>query len=155
MKRILAVSDIHGEVAKLERILEEAGYNPQYDQLILLGDYIDRGSATYHSYEGDIDLMIEHINWLRKNLSLYYETEHYIFVHAGLEPETPLEWQEEEVMLWMHNYDSINLGKLVVHGHTPVDEVEQIEDQLFIDTGASVGGKLSLVVFPSMLVYEE
>lgn len=201
MRRILAVSDVHGEVEKLERVLEDAQYDPTKDQLVLLGDYIDRGPhskevielvmelveegaialkgnhedmwfqafleedwdewiqdiglATFHSYEGDIDLMKEHIHWLRKHLLMYYETEDYIFVHAGLEPETPLEWQDEEIMLWIRNYDRIDLGKIVVHGHTPVRNVEQVEDQLFIDTGASMGGKLSLVELPSMIVYEE
>ncbi|WP_232699459.1 metallophosphoesterase family protein [Brevibacillus daliensis] len=43
MKRILAISDIHGELAKMEEVLKKAAYNPDSDQLILLGDYVDRG----------------------------------------------------------------------------------------------------------------
>lgn len=43
MKRILAISDIHGEIDLFEQLLEKVQYNPMNDQLILLGDYVDRG----------------------------------------------------------------------------------------------------------------
>ncbi|MDR6551586.1 metallophosphoesterase family protein [Paenibacillus qinlingensis] len=43
MKRILVISDIHGELAKFEALLAAARYNSEQDQLILLGDYVDRG----------------------------------------------------------------------------------------------------------------
>ncbi|MFC5450946.1 metallophosphoesterase family protein [Paenibacillus aestuarii] len=43
MKRTLVISDIHGELDKLERLLLDIDYQPEQDQLILLGDYVDRG----------------------------------------------------------------------------------------------------------------
>lgn len=46
MNRILAISDIHGELALFEELLLKANYNPDEDQLFLLGDYIDRGPAS-------------------------------------------------------------------------------------------------------------
>ncbi|MBH0330300.1 MULTISPECIES: metallophosphoesterase family protein [Brevibacillus] len=46
MKRLLAISDIHGELEKLESLIEQVQYDPQNDQLILLGDYIDRGPES-------------------------------------------------------------------------------------------------------------
>ncbi|MGN7470424.1 metallophosphoesterase family protein [Brevibacillus sp. SAFN-007a] len=46
MHRILAISDIHGELDKLESLMELANYDPQRDQLILLGDYVDRGPKS-------------------------------------------------------------------------------------------------------------
>lgn len=45
-KRILAISDIHGEVDLLNQLLEKANYDADEDQLILLGDYVDRGSDS-------------------------------------------------------------------------------------------------------------
>ena len=42
MKRILVISDIHGEIEKFEQLLKEAQYNAKKDQLILLGDYVDQ-----------------------------------------------------------------------------------------------------------------
>jgi len=43
MKRTLLISDIHGEYEKFIRLLEKVKYSPDRDQLVLLGDYIDRG----------------------------------------------------------------------------------------------------------------
>jgi|SRR5690606_12147363 len=43
MERILAISDIHGCCDELNRLLELVKYNFTTDQLILLGDYVDRG----------------------------------------------------------------------------------------------------------------
>lgn len=43
MKRTLVISDIHGELKKFEQLLGEVEYDPEFDQLILLGDYVDRG----------------------------------------------------------------------------------------------------------------
>lgn len=45
-KRILAVSDIHGELDKFLQLLKLAEYDSDKDQLILLGDYIDRGTQN-------------------------------------------------------------------------------------------------------------
>lgn len=43
MKRTLLISDIHGELTLFEELLKKAAFNEQEDQLVLLGDYIDRG----------------------------------------------------------------------------------------------------------------
>ena len=40
---MLAISDIHGNLEKFEKLLEIVQYNKDLDQLLLLGDYIDRG----------------------------------------------------------------------------------------------------------------
>ena len=43
MKRTLVMSDIHGELEMFERLLADVKYDYNQDQLILLGDYVDRG----------------------------------------------------------------------------------------------------------------
>ncbi|WP_449538215.1 metallophosphoesterase family protein [Ferdinandcohnia sp. Marseille-Q9671] len=43
MKRMLAISDIHGDIDKFERLLKLVNYQQEEDQLLLLGDYVDRG----------------------------------------------------------------------------------------------------------------
>jgi serine/threonine protein phosphatase 1 len=43
LKRILAISDIHGFYNEFKELLSLAKYNASSDQLILLGDYVDRG----------------------------------------------------------------------------------------------------------------
>jgi serine/threonine protein phosphatase 1 len=40
---MLAISDIHGDIDKFERLLELVDYHKDKDQLMLLGDYVDRG----------------------------------------------------------------------------------------------------------------
>jgi serine/threonine protein phosphatase 1 len=42
-RRTLAVSDIHGELLRFEKLLDEVGYDAGADHLVLLGDYVDRG----------------------------------------------------------------------------------------------------------------
>jgi len=44
--RILAISDIHGSYDEFIELLDLMGYDSENDQLILLGDYIDRGSQS-------------------------------------------------------------------------------------------------------------
>lgn len=41
--RTLVISDIHGCFDEFNVLLKKVNYNPEKDQLILLGDYVDRG----------------------------------------------------------------------------------------------------------------
>src|SRR4051794_38365133 len=41
-----------------------------------------------------------HLDWLESR-PLFYETDRYIFVHAGLRPDIPLAEQDREDMLWI------------------------------------------------------
>ena len=61
MKRLIAVGDIHGQRAKLEELLGKVQPS-EVDQLIFLGDYIDRGPDS----RGVIELLIG----LRESLPL-------------------------------------------------------------------------------------
>ncbi|ANF98181.1 metallophosphoesterase [Paenibacillus bovis] len=54
--RTLAISDIHGELDLLDRLLDKIDYRPEQDQLILLGDYVDRGSNSRGTLERVIQL---------------------------------------------------------------------------------------------------
>lgn len=51
MKRIIMISDIHGCVRQLNELLELVDYTPSEDQLILLGDYVDRGPNSKETVE--------------------------------------------------------------------------------------------------------
>jgi serine/threonine protein phosphatase 1 len=41
--RLLTISDIHGCLEVLKKLLIKVNYNPKEDKLIILGDYVDRG----------------------------------------------------------------------------------------------------------------
>jgi predicted phosphodiesterase len=42
MERIIAIGDIHGQLARLEGLIERIAPSDE-DRLVFLGDYIDRG----------------------------------------------------------------------------------------------------------------
>jgi serine/threonine protein phosphatase 1 len=73
----------------------------------------------------------------------------FFFVHAGVRPRVPLEQQREEDMLWIRDDFLLHeeqFGKIVVHGHTPVHEVDIRPNRINIDTGAYATGRLSCLV---------
>ncbi len=41
--RLLVMGDVHGQYEKMVRVLKLCGYRPGTDQLVLIGDYVDRG----------------------------------------------------------------------------------------------------------------
>jgi serine/threonine protein phosphatase 1 len=51
MSRILAISDIHSKYNALQKLLAGANYDPASDELVLLGDYIDRGEDPVKTLE--------------------------------------------------------------------------------------------------------
>jgi serine/threonine protein phosphatase 1 len=73
----------------------------------------------------------------------------FFFVHAGVKPGVPLEWQREEDLLWIRDDFLLcedNFGKFVVHGHTPVLEPDIRDNRINIDTGAYVTGRLTCLM---------
>ncbi len=182
---IFAIGDIHGRYDLLKASFEHiAGINDTNKQIIMLGDYVDRGAESADCIDFLIDaqkadnslvclmgnherMMIDaleygssggyrsswlmnggietlesygaagggvisdtplhhipatHIRWM-KALPLSYETDKYFFVHAGINPDRPLNDQKEKDLLWIREYflktNRGGDGKHVVHGHTP------------------------------------
>jgi len=94
----------------------------------------------------------EHLQFF-KSLPLYYETDDYIFVHAGLRPGVPLEAQQTEDMLWIRDkfiYSPYDFGKRVVFGHTPLSKPLVEPNKIGIDTGAVYGNLLTCVRLPDV-----
>lgn len=84
------------------------------------------------------------------SLPLCLETDALILVHAGLRPGIPLDAQEPEDLLWIRGtflHDRRDHGKLVVHGHTPVDSPEHHGNRIALDGGAGWGMTLHVAVF--------
>ena len=184
-KRLIAIGDIHGEITKLESLIENL-HLQNGDKLIFLGDYIDRGlfskqvvdkvielSKYYeceflmgnHEYNmmrasegdekiiplfyinggyrtvdnyGDIENILKIHGDFYTNLKYYYLTDDFLFVHAGIHPQKPLEDQEEFKMLTIRD-DFINhkhiLKQKVIFGHTPFETPHVEDDKIGIDTG--------------------
>ncbi len=84
-----------------------------------------------------------------QSLPAYHETEDHIFVHAGIRPGIPLAEQTETDLVWIRrdfHDDPRDHGKLVVHGHTPVDAPRHYGNRLNLDTGAGKGKPASAAV---------
>jgi serine/threonine protein phosphatase 1 len=122
------------------------------------------GMVTLESYrftrEGTEELILpESHREFFASLRTYYETDDYIFVHAGLRPGIPLDRQDREDLLWIR-FEFINslynFGKTVIFGHTPSSLSKPLIDKnkIGIDTGAVYGGKLTCIELPEMKVYQ-
>ncbi|MEH7223618.1 metallophosphoesterase family protein [Bacillus sp. JJ1566] len=212
---MLVISDIHGCLPHFQALLKKANYQPLRDKLILLGDYVDRGSNSkeiietvakmvknenvialrgnhdqrfldliltrkielydlflkyggldtlksyYPNAENEsidhvlniiIDKYRSHIEFL-KALPLYYEEEHFIFVHAGINPEVKdLKNQSPLDLLNIRKpfiNSELNINKKVVFGHTRTYEIHQSNEIWFsknkigIDGGCAFGHQLN------------
>lgn len=204
MPSIFAIGDIHGCHAPLIKLLSRIPIDWSRDQLIFMGDYIDRGPKSFEVVDYLIGLKARHpgIVFLRGNheqmladylsgkdrmtylynggqqtlesymkhaaptmpypipdqhlrffesLALFHETEHYIFVHAGLRQDVPLDQQGPEDLLWIREkfiYTKQSFGKRVVFGHTPFDKPLVEPNKIGIDTGAVFGNKLTCLQLP-------
>jgi serine/threonine protein phosphatase 1 len=96
-----------------------------------------------------------HLEFLR-GLDLYYATDAYIFVHAGIRPNIPLEAQAEEDLLWIRNefiHTSWTPEKCVVYGHTPTRSPKFHVNRIGIDTGAVYGGQLTCIKLPQQIFF--
>lgn len=98
----------------------------------------------------------EHLRFF-ESLLPYYETERYVFVHAGLVPGKPLSRQSAYDMQWVRQefIDSdYDFGKLVVFGHTRLSEPLIAANKIGIDTGAVYGGRLTGLELPALKFYQ-
>ncbi len=114
------------------------------------------GLNTLASYpEQGRNIPDAHIEFL-SSLLLYYETEEYIFVHAGLREGIPLHQQSIKDLIWIREefiLSDYDYGKKVVFGHTPFDKPLVQDNKIGIDTGAVYGGMLTCLELPEVNFY--
>jgi len=206
MQKIFVVGDIHGCFDKLCALMDKIPLNNTRDQLIFIGDYIDRGPSSFDVVNYLIDfkkrvpgtifikgnhedmlqnyldgsdrftyllnggqktmdeylnrsdnkepfpIPSEHLEFFN-SLQLYYQTDDYIFVHAGLREKVPLESQDKMDLLWTRDefiHSDFNFGKRVIFGHTPFKEPLLQANKIGIDTGAVYGNLLTCLQLPEM-----
>jgi serine/threonine protein phosphatase 1 len=126
---------------------------------------INGGRITLHSYGilplDDIEkrkckIPMNHRLFF-ESLLPYHETDDYIFVHAGLKPGVPLKEQTIQDLLWIrHEFigSEDDFGKIVVFGHTPLNNPLISKNMIGIDTGAVYGGKLTCLELPEIKIYQ-
>ncbi|MBN2688630.1 MAG: serine/threonine protein phosphatase [Deltaproteobacteria bacterium] len=119
--------------------------------------YLNGGGATMESYGmietsggKKINVPENHLEFF-DSLVPYYETDDYVFVHAGIRPGIPMNRQSIEDLTWIR-YEFIryayDFGKIVIFGHTPMAEPMIEYNKIGIDTGAAYGGELTCVILP-------
>ena len=90
-------------------------------------------------------LPIEHRYFLN-SLPETFEFGDYLFVHAGVRPEIELRKQIAEDLLWIRS-DFLDfegkLDKVIVHGHSVAQDIQERPHRIGIDTGAFRTGVLT------------
>jgi serine/threonine protein phosphatase 1 len=72
----------------------------------------------------------------------------YVFVHAGVRPDQPLERQTGQDCRWIREpflSHAGDFGGVIVHGHTVTDGPEMLANRIGIDTGAYMSGRLTAI----------
>ena len=89
-----------------------------------------------------------HLDFYR-SLKLKYSTKNYLFVHAGINPQKNLSDQTKEDFLLSRSEEFFNkefkADKIIVHGHTPVENIINDPFRINIDSGCYFSGKLTSV----------
>jgi len=86
-----------------------------------------------------------------------YETDDCFFAHAGVNPERGLDDQVEDDLIWIRDPFLKHPGdfdKLIIHGHTPCEQLEHSGNRVNIDTGAAYGYPLSTIGIEGREVFE-
>ncbi len=140
-----------------EQMLLDACFHDKLDMWLMNG-----GESTLKSYEATYDnlnIPDDHLKFYQ-GTKMYFETENYLFVHAGLSPEKTISESLENKKQW-HKFlwqrSHLNAfetpwEKTVIFGHTPRPYPIRKPNMLGIDTGCvydSLGyGKLTAVILP-------
>jgi serine/threonine protein phosphatase 1 len=89
-----------------------------------------------------------HLHFIR-SLKTSVVIGNYFFCHAGIRPGVALEKQCDDDLLWIREEflnSAEDFGKIIVHGHTPREQPEILQNRINIDTGAFFSGCLTCLI---------
>jgi len=116
------------------------------------------GIQTLASYKTSkpANIPARHIEWMH-SLPTLHDDGMRLFVHAGINPDKPLNQQDEHDLLWMREpflSSTSDFGRFIVHGHTPLaDNVPDLRlNRLNLDTGAVYDGPLTAAIFETKAI---
>jgi serine/threonine protein phosphatase 1 len=109
-----------------------------------------RLGQNYSGARADLQKRVpsRHIDFLN-NLPVTKQIGDYFFCHAGVKPRIPLDRQQVNDLISIRDEflnSRIDHGKVVVHGHTPVEEPDFRPNRINIDTGAYLTNRLTCLV---------
>lgn len=121
----------------------------------LSDDWLLNGYHTTINSYGNYKELQKDIEWM-KTLPLYYEDDSFIYVHAGINPNKPLDKNSAYELLWQREsfiYNKNEFDKTVIFGHTPSQNLLQndapyktLAGNIGIDTGCVFGGSLTALI---------
>ena len=110
MSRYIAISDIHGEVAKLENVLSKIDIRPD-DIFVFMGDYIDRGPDS----KSVIDRVIKQSE---TNRCIYLIGSHeYAYLHTND--------KYYNYLFWTYG------GKATIKSYGDIENIEKVHGDFF------------------------
>ena len=122
---------------------------------VLFLDAVEHDDYELWSYNGGnmyaIDEIMEYYDWLYE-LPAYTVRDDFLFVHAGVRPDVPLNEQEEFDMTWIRdpflNAKDHGLPYTIVHGHTITNsgDIEYYPGRIAMDTGSFMTGNIGNLV---------
>lgn len=131
LKALRFLTRIGGRETLLSYGISEEQYRAlDYDDLLVLAQKLV--PATHRAFLASFE------RWI--------EIGDYLFVHAGLRPGVALADQQQSDLCWIRGEfldHRESFGKIVVHGHSITDEVDERPNRIGIDTGAFASGRLT------------
>jgi serine/threonine protein phosphatase 1 len=97
-------------------------------------------------------LPASHLRFLQET-KFFHAAADYYFCHAGVRPLVPLARQAEHDLMWIRDEFRSHrdpFEKIIVHGHTPVEQPEDLPNRINVDTGAYATGRLTCVALDGM-----
>ena len=83
-----------------------------------------------------------------RSFEKWIELGDYLFVHAGIRPGVELDEQKQSDLCWIRD-DFLShregFGKMVIHGHSITEDIDEQPNRIGIDTGAFASGRLTAI----------
>jgi serine/threonine protein phosphatase 1 len=110
--RIFAIGDIHGYLNKLRALMSKISPDPERDQLVFLGDYVDRGPQSREV----VDYILE-LQWLYPNTVCLMGNHEQMFLEYLANPRDPWTFLINGGVETIHSYE--------LTGDDPVSKLPQ------------------------------
>jgi len=135
-RRFFVVGDIHGSYEKLKAILANLDWSPQSgDQLIFLGDYIDRGPQSYEVVDTVAELADRHPEVIA--LKGNHESMFLDFITGQCDPQLFANGLAATIRDYCRPENELSAAHLHFYRNLPLSH--ETEDYIFVHAGLVPG----------------